>query len=208
MCSLLHRIALSACACTASAAALTVHAADLPQHGPIEAVWKAQSVMFEYRSAGRFYPCEVLEYKIRMVLHRLGARERLELRRHRCSDLDGSARLEVLMESPVAATEDNVRDITRYDSKDELVARVRGVDLPSPPDLQRFPATWESVSFRKLRLDAGDCALVQQLRRQVLPKMSIQVIKDITGVGCDLEFAGFIGPRFTVLALVPASVPQ
>jgi hypothetical protein len=205
---LLDRIARSACACIVLAAALTAHAADLQQRDDIEAVWKAQSIVFQYRSEGRLYPCDILKYKIGMILRRLGARESLALRRSGCHDLAGHARFEVLLESPVEATADNIRDITRYDSEDELVARVRGVPLPSPADVERFPAAWESISLRKLDLDAGDCALVQQLRRQILSKMSVEVMKDIKGVDCSQELAGIRPPRLMVLALVPARESQ
>jgi hypothetical protein len=206
---LFDRVTRSACACIASIAVLNVHAAELSPESHVEAVWKAQSIVFEYHSEGRTYRCDILEYKIKIILQRLGARDRLELRRYACHDLAGWARFEVVMESPVEATEENVHEITRYDSKDELVARMHGASLPSPADVERFPAIWESISFRRdreLHLDAGDCALVQQVRRQILPRMSVQVTKDIKGVDCSQELTGIAGPRLTVLALVPANV--
>jgi hypothetical protein len=97
--------------------------------------------------------------------------------------------------------------VTTYDAKSELVARVQGTALPTAENLQRFPATWKTVSFRhakRLDLDAGDCALVQQLRNQLLPKMSIRVLRDIRGVDCSEELSGIRKPDLTVAALVPA----
>ncbi|MET0532592.1 MAG: hypothetical protein ABW171_00055, partial [Steroidobacter sp.] len=85
-------------------------------------------------------------------------------------------------------------------STDELVARVRGERLTLPGDVERFPAVWEKVSFRgagKLHLENRDCALVQQLRRQVLTRMSVQVIKDIERMDCVQG-----SPRLKVMALV------
>jgi hypothetical protein len=175
----------------------------------IEAVWKPQTIMFEYRSEGRVYRCDILQYKIGMILRRLGARDRLEVRRFACSDHGGRTRFEVLMESPVEATAENVRDITSYSSEDELIARARGVQLPSAADLERFPAAWESIAFHRdgaLYLEAGDCALVQQLRRQILPKMSLRVTKDIASMDCAQELSGIGSPRLTVTALVPTSL--
>lgn len=180
--------------------------ADPPRPGYIDAVWKPQSVMFDFRSEGRLYPCDVLEHKIKIILHRLGAHDRLQLRSQGCRDLGGRARFEALLESPIEATTDNVRELTRYDSEDELIARIRGEQLPSAVEMQRFAATWESISFRsgsKLDIDAGDCALVQQLRKQIMTKMSIQVTRDIAGVDCAQELSGISGPRLTVVALVP-----
>jgi hypothetical protein len=209
--NLLDRIARLACACIATVGASTARAGDVPHYGHIEAVWKAQSIVLEYRSAGRHYSCGILEYKIKMILRRLGAHDQLKVRPYACRDLAARARFEVYMESPVEATAENIHEITHYDSEDELVARVRGVQLPSPADVERFPAAWESITFRrdrKLDLDAGDCALVQQLRRQILPRMSVQVTRDIKGVDCSQELTGIMGPRLTVLALVPASASQ
>ena len=178
-------------------------AAERPAEHNVLAVWKPQTVKFDYRSAGRLYPCDVLEYKIGMILKRLGAHEHLQLKRFSCHDLAGRARFEVVMQSPIEATEENVRTLTDYDSEDELVARVRGVTLPSQAEIETFPAVWATVSFGKLDLDSGDCALVQQLRRQILPKMAVQVTKDIRGVDCSQELTGIRGPRLRVLALVP-----
>jgi hypothetical protein len=173
--------------------------AQAPQD-PVEAVWRAQRLTFEYRSEGRMYACDILEHKIRSVLTQLGARDRIVVQRISCRDFAGSARLEVIMESPVIATPENIRAITQYDSQDELIARVRGVTLPSAQDLERFPAVWESISLQrapKVYLSTGDCALVQQLRRQILPKMSVQIVKDIDRVNCSSS-----SPRLTVQALV------
>lgn len=200
---LLGRFAICIAALLAANAA---HGADAPRAGIIEAVWKPQSMEFHYRSEGRLYPCAILEYKVGMILRRLGASESLRLRGDGCHDLDRVVRFEVTMESPVEATAAAIDAVTTYSSEDELRARLRGEQLPSAADLERFPAMWRSVSFRRggqLDLDAGDCALVQQLRKQVLTRMSVQVTTDIRGVDCSQELSGFAKPRLTVLALVP-----
>ena len=90
-------------ACLAVLAMSTAHSAEAPQE-PVEAVWRAQRLSFEYRSEGRMYSCELLEHKIRRILTQLGARERLIVRRVSCRDFAGAAQLEVIMESPVIAT--------------------------------------------------------------------------------------------------------
>ena len=110
----------------------------------------------------------------------------------------------MFIESPVKATVDNIRDITQYSSEEELIARARAMQLPSAAELQRFPAAWERISFhrnRYLHLDAGDCALVQQLRQQIMPRMSIQVTKDIDAADCSRERESLTAPRLVVLAL-------
>lgn len=193
------RITHAICACLGVLLAFTAPRAESPQD-PVEAVWRPQRLIFQYRSEGKLYACDILEAKIRTILHGLGANERLELRRVSCRDFAIISRHEVIMASPVIATEENIRDITNYNSEDELIARVHGVQLPSAAELERFPAVWQQISLRRTRkvhLEDRDCALVQQLRRQILPKMSVEVIKDINHVDCT-----YASPRMTVVALV------
>lgn len=187
------RIARSACVWIALFAAFQAQGAP-PTQDSVEAVWKAQRLEFFYRSLDTLYSCAGLEEKTRIILSQLGARGRVALRRVRCRDFSRLVQIEVFMESPIVATPENIRDLTRYDSEDVLIARVRGEALPSPEDLERFPAEWKSVTFR------GDCALVQQLRQQVLPKMSVQVINDTNRSVCSQG-----SPRLAVVALLPTN---
>lgn len=181
-------------------APLSVTTAEETPPDPIEAVWRPQRLTFFYRSEGRMYACDILENKVRRILTQFGAREQIEVRSVGCHDFAGIAQLEVIMESPVIASPENIRAITQYDSEQELIARVRGVHLPTAEELERFPAVWESVSIQrapKVHLETADCALVQQLRRQILPKMSVQIVKDIERADCT-----YAHPRMTVMALV------
>lgn len=208
---MLNRKNVIAC-CIVTVAAMAVigaaHAADHREGMPVDAIWKAQTLVFDYRSAERHYRCDILEHKIKTILHRLGAHERMQVRRAACHGLAGRARFEVTMQSPVEATPDNVRAVTHYDARDELIARIHDVTLPSENDLERFQAVWSMRSFRKLDLDAGDCALVQQIRRQIIPRMSVDVVKDIRGVDCAHELTSIGGPPLTVIALVPSSASE
>lgn len=192
------------CACLAvlalSIADVSMGAGAPTPQDPVEAVWRAQRLTFHYRSEGRMYSCDVLQHKIRNILTQFGARGQVVVRGVSCRDFAGLVQLEVIMESPVIATPENIHAITRYTSEDELIARLRGVPLPTAEDLERFPAVWASISIQrapKVYLEKADCALVQQLRRQILPKMSVQIVKDIERVDCT-----YASPRLTVLALV------
>ncbi|MFL6577462.1 MAG: hypothetical protein ACJ8MR_12655 [Povalibacter sp.] len=188
-----------------------VHADDVARAGVSEAVWMPQTISFTYRSEGRTYSCSILEYKISMILKRLGAREELEVRNDGCRDLATRATFQLFLASPVEATQENIHRVTEYSSQDELIARLHATKLPSSNDVERFPAAWESISFRRdrrLEIEAADCALIQQLRRQVLPKMSIQVTSDITNLDCSQELTGIARPRLVVEALLPVSSLQ
>ncbi|HEY0682723.1 MAG TPA: hypothetical protein VGD45_10360 [Steroidobacter sp.] len=179
--------------------------ANSPSEESVTAVWKAQQVNFEFRGHSTTYSCSSLEDKLVMILRTVGAREDVQLHSYVCDEQLGVARFQVSMQSPVVASEENVREATQRDSKDELIARVKGEKLSSAADLERFPAVWKTVSFardRHMRLERGDCELVQQLRRQILPRMSVRVVKD--NVHCSTGLGHVGPPRLTVSALVRA----
>jgi hypothetical protein len=171
----------------------------------IEAVWKPQRVNFVYRGYHALYTCASLQQKLRRILRTVGANGELTLRTYFCDDLSGTARFQIAMQSPVEATPENIRALTMHDSQDVLVARVRGEDLPTAEDVERFPAVWKTISLgrdRKLRLAPADCELVRALRRQILPRMSVQVVRD--NVRCSV-YGNVAAPRLVVSALVPAN---
>jgi hypothetical protein len=180
--------------------------ADAPADGEsVEAVWKAQQVNFEYRAYSTTYSCRALEDKLELILRSVGAREDVQLRSYACDEQIGIARFQISLQSPVVASEANLRELTTHDAKDELIARVNGEELPSAADVPRFPAVWKTVSFardRRMRLGRGDCELVQQLRRQILPRMSVHIVKD--NVRCSSSLGNVGPPRLTVSALVRA----
>ena len=144
----------------------------------VEAVWKVQSLSFAYSGYATVYSCDALLDRVSEILQSLGARDTLRIRSLGCTDMVSHGRMEITLESPVEATPENIEALTTYDSKQQLVARVRNEPLQSAEDLRRFPATWKSVSMsrdKKLKLGPSDCELVEQLRRDVLPRMSIRV---------------------------------
>lgn len=168
----------------------------------IEAIWKRQQISFEYRGYSTFYTCGGLRQKLRSILIGLGARDTIRLNGYACDDVTGRARFDIILEAPIVATEENVNALTTYSSEQQLVARVRGDILPTAADLERFPASWETVSFarnRTMRLDPGDCELVEQLLRSILPRLSVQIVDN--SVRCS-PFGNMRPPRLTVLALM------
>jgi hypothetical protein len=169
----------------------------------VEAVWKPQRMNFAYRGYSTLYSCHSLQQKLEKILMTVGARGGIELRAYSCDDDLAIARFQIALTSPVEATPQNVEQLTSYDAQDELVARVRGERLASAEDLQRFPAVWKTVSFarsREMKLAPGDCELVLQLRRHILPRMSVQIVSD--RVRCS-QFGNIGKPQLTVSALVP-----
>ena len=176
-----------------------LHAAD--SDAPVEAVWHKQSVNFQYHGFSTYYTCSGLREKLRRILINIGARETLQLHGYSCSD-QGSARFRITFESPVVATAQNVQALTTYSAEELLAARTRGEYLPTAQDLPRFPALWKTVSFsrdRRLALTPGDCELVEQIRRAILPRLAVEVIHD--RLNCSPS-GNLRAPRLTVVALV------
>jgi hypothetical protein len=174
-----------------------------PDDAVVEAVWKPQRMNFVYHGYSTLYSCRSLQEKLEKILMTVGARGGIHLRAYSCDDTMATARFQIVLASPVEATAENVEALTTYDSQDELLARVRGERLASAEDVQRFPAVWKTISFarsREMRLAPGDCELVQQLRRHILPRMSVQIVND--QVRCS-SFGNIGKPRLTVSALVP-----
>lgn len=179
-----------------------------PQDAEIEAVWKKQQITFVYNGYSTFYTCGGLRRKLRSILTEVGARDTLKLRGYMCDEQAGSARFDIHFESPVEATPENVADLTDYTSEQRLVARVRGESLADAANIERFPASWETISFsrnRSMHLEPGDCELVEQMLRSILPRMSVQIVSN--NLRCS-PFGNSRKPRLTVVALVAQQPEQ
>ncbi|HEY5806944.1 MAG TPA: hypothetical protein VIT67_03210 [Povalibacter sp.] len=150
-----------------------------PTATPVAAVWKPQEIVFHYQSLSTYYTCQALEDRVERVLKAAGARD-LDVQTSGCESgyIARMPRVRIRIISPVEATPEALRELEETRSTRELAARLRG---ERPPDIaEQFPATWERVALYrgKLRLDPGDCALIDQLKRYVFPKLAIRVTKD------------------------------
>lgn len=169
----------------------------------VEAVWKVQSLSFAYSGYATVYSCDSLREKVRDILEVLGARETVRIRSWGCMDMVNHGRMEITLESPVEATPENVQELTTYTGTQQLVARVRNERLDRAEELPRFAATWRSISMsrdRQLKLGPSDCELVEQLRRDVFPRMSIRVERD--RLHCSVAFGNIGQPQLRIAALV------
>ena len=197
----------AALACLASAHAAHANTGIDPLGGSdVTAIWRAQHIDFRYSSFKIAYSCDALQNKMTAILRAVGVRNdaRMEVR---CSrGAIGSARAQITLASPVEATAENVAAATTFDGRTELVAHVRKTQLPTATDIERFSATWRTVSLWRdpqLRLTADDCELVRGMHDQIFPKLSIRVTKGrlhCSPLGTSLK------PTFEVAALVQTSV--
>jgi hypothetical protein len=193
----------AACVC-AFIASSSGRVAAATNDGSVDAIWKTQQMSFEYGGYGTRYTCRSLQQKLRRVLLHVGANGKIVLQSGGCDGQSGYARFQVLLESPVEATAENIREATTYRPDQILLAHTRGERLPAPEDVKRFRAVWKTVSFareRSMQLDSSDCDLVRALRRQILQKMAVQIVRD--NLRCSPGFGNIGPPQLTVSALVP-----
>lgn len=149
----------------------------------VAAVWKQQEISFYYRSFTTFYPCASLNAKVRRMLLVLGASHDLKVRSSGCGDgqVGRSPMVSIQLSSPVEATPAALAALAKTRATRELVARVRGGNAALESVDAQFPAQWQRVALSRnasLRLDAGDCELVNEFKRKVIPQLSIRIVQD------------------------------
>jgi hypothetical protein len=199
------RIAL-ACALVGVA---VVRAADddtPPPDETIEAIWHVERIDFAYHSMTVRYECRALQLRIAEILHAVGANAHIGVELDCTSgDMVRHAGVQVTLAVPVEATEENVAAATDYDTRDELVARLRHEQLPGANDVERFPARWRTVALTRtppLSLGPTDCDLLRAMRDQVFPQLHVRVIS--SGLNCGSGSDTRIQPRIHVNALIPS----
>ena len=147
----------------------------------VQAVWMQQSFDFHYQSFTTFYSCSSLAEKVRRILTELGAEPKTKVRVSGCDSSSGIARMPIVrisISSPFEATPATLADLEKTRPVRELAARVRN-DRASGIELdEQFPAQWKRVSLSRgsLGLSPGDCELVEQIERKLLPKLAVRVV--------------------------------
>ena len=152
--------------------ALPVRAAEPVIGSPLQAVWKEQRLEFSYMGRTARYSCQGLRDKMRSLLLDLGARRDLQVSLGAC---DESAplrrgylgpRLSIVFSSPAlpdpSAKPAHPGDLLAVDARYE-------------------PFTLTSDAFKNYGV--GDCELVEEFAREILPRLNAKVEKqDITCV--------------------------
>jgi hypothetical protein len=142
-----------------------------PMSVPVAAVWKQQKLEFHYFGRTSRYSCDGLRDKVRAMLLEMGVRKDLRVIAHGCEigriTLNGmNPGLSIEFHSPVARGEANGQS--------------------SDDGGKPFEARYEPFNFRRdafRNLNVGDCELVEEFMRQVIPKLQVRELKqDVTCV--------------------------
>lgn len=206
----LLRFAIFATLCALPGLLPTARAAEQPPPEPVQAIWKDQEIAFFFQSQTTFYSCGSLEAKLERILNILGATAKVKVRSVDCQSPGRIVRMPrviVTVRAPVEATPQALAERDKDKSKRELVERVRG-EKEDPEALAPFPAQWKRVSLSrgKAHLEPGDCELIDELRRKVLPKLSVRLVKDNTH--CTPHQVTLGQPQLEIEALVALPKPD
>jgi hypothetical protein len=181
------------CAAAAGGATPVDMTAPRPVTGrPVAAVWKERHVDFVYRGLTARYSCDGLRDKVRAMLLDLGARRDVKIVAIGCA---GDDRLRVNSLQP------SLRIIFSAPAlPDSTATPLRAGDLAATD--ARFEAfTIASDAFRNMGI--GDCELVQEFARQILPTLTTRSVKqDITCVPMQQS-----GSRFLVRGEILKTLP-
>lgn len=183
-----------------SAVARAASPADGSQ--PVQVVWKPVEIKYSYVGFTTAYNCDAYEAKMKNILTTLGAAPQTKVRASGCVDPNRPSRnffVTVTTATPIPASE--AKDQPNK-SERELIERLTGSKDPLTAD--PFPAQWQTIDLhrkRDLDLEPGDCELMEGLRDDVLPKLSVKIVQD--RVLCTPRSVGIATPQLTVSALVP-----
>ncbi|HWW30632.1 MAG TPA: hypothetical protein VNY80_11490 [Steroidobacteraceae bacterium] len=140
---------------------------------PLAAVWREQRLDFFYMGRTSRYSCDGLRDKMRALLLDLGARRDLKVSAIGCDE--SAPRLAGGPAGP------NLRIIFSSPALPEATLKPLHAGDLAPVDARYQPFTLASDAFRNFGI--GDCELVEEFARQVLPKfVTRNVTKDITCV--------------------------
>lgn len=193
-----------AAVCLALCVCILGHAA--PVGTGVDAIWHTQRLEFHFRSTYASYTCPGLKARLAAILRSVGVHESMVMR---CQGSETARDIEIELHasSPVEATQANVAAETQYDGKQRLLAHLSGTQLPSAADIPRFSASWQRIDVhrqRQVRLQPGDCELLQQVRKQLLPKFAVEV--ELDGLNCHAGSATRIVHPLRVVALIPTAL--
>lgn len=178
---------------------------------PVEAVWQQHEMDFTYMGFTSLYSCDGLEDKLKRLLKAAGARDDVKVSARGCeyghSYVARMPRAKLVFHTLVPA--DAIPPAPPAAAAPAaLPATQLGRDAPrlrkEPPPPEPAVGAWREVEFRSNTprwLDAGDCELVDQFRREVLPKFTTRDI--VGGARCTPHQRSVLDIRLTFGVLAP-----
>jgi len=154
--------------------------AEASNSATIASVWKQHKLDFHYFGRTSRYSCDGMSDKVRMLLTQMGARRDMKLFSYGCEighiRLDGinpGLSIEFWAAAPAGAA-DKVAAVPGAKPGDAKPADAKS------DDARLLDARYQPFGFRQdafRNLDIGDCELVEEFVRQVLPKFATRGVK-------------------------------
>jgi hypothetical protein len=197
----------------------------------VNAVWLRQELLLYYTGHRTLYTCQSIEEKVRAVLLDMGAREDLKVEASGCvgyfklesrllrppgrppqnvvtmpTEARGDVRVNIQLATPTVLTPALLDVLRSRQGERELLARVEGRPVASS-GIRAFPATWQRLELSRAadKLDDSDCELVEEIARQVLPKLNVRPISNATR--CVASQSSSRGSHARLMADVLIAVP-
>jgi hypothetical protein len=194
---------------------------------PTAAIWKAQEISFIYSSSTSIYSCGALRSRVESVLQAVGVNEDLKVSVSNCQNFfippdvisstrsrrfgpstglgSGSSQaayVRIRLRSPIPATPEAIAELDKTKGYRELLGRVTGNSVAIEEAVAQFPARRELVplNYRTLRLEPEECELLEQMIREVFPKLGVRVVEN--SMVCIPRQVSMLRPRLKVEALV------
>jgi hypothetical protein len=185
----------------------------------VSAVWVRQELLFYYAGHRALYSCNSIEQKVRSVLLDMGARPDLKVHASGCAPslefesrtvrppgrppqavislppkARGDVRVNIDVAVPMELTPALVAVLQQRQGERELIARIEGAP-GTGATIKAFRAQRRqpTLALSSQDLDDGDCELISELARQVLPKIGIRA-ENITA-RCAASQAGSRGAQ-------------
>lgn len=182
-----------------------------PESAPVQAIWKPQTIVFHFQSFTTFYSCDALEAKLERILRQMGADVVVRVRSADCGRGPvRTPRAEIQLMSPIEATPEALAELKKNESQRELITRIRGNRAEMAQLTEQFPAQWKRVSIGRGRggpdIEPGDCELLEQVRRRIVPKLAVRVIE--ADSPCPPNSPSLTRPTLIVEALMEMPKPD
>ena len=140
--------------------------------------WQPVDLRFTYTPTTTYYSCDALEWKLERLFKSIGAHPKSQVDANGCASSGPSqyAFVHVMGAVPVPSNQAAPVD-QKSASQQDLLKRL---GVKSPFELVEFQSTRTEVDLARLDaaiLEPGDCELLEQLGREVLPKFGTTVVR-------------------------------
>ncbi len=190
--------ALAGVAIAVAAASVATAASTEPSAAakPIAAVWKARQLDFTFAGFTTHYTCSGFESVLGRLLRAAGARADAKVSASCTAPFGHPERISIAhLSFSVLVPDDHVAPATAGAKSTPVEAQWKSVH-------------WQAHSPLALDLGEGDCELVDEFARRILPLFSVRdVVNDMNCVPHQLEVGG-VDLRFRVLAPLSGAKPK